>query len=78
MSVQTFLGTIENGQVRLADGILLPERTTVYVVVPDVETPTEPRATRKKVDLAELVSRMPSDYQVHEEDFGKLTGKEEW
>ncbi len=29
-------------------------------------------------NLAEMVSRMPSDYQVSEEDFGEPVGKEEW
>jgi hypothetical protein len=32
----------------------------------------------KKVDLAELVSRMPADYQATEEGFGEPVGKEEW
>ncbi len=30
------------------------------------------------VDLAEMVSRMPADYQATEEDFGGPVGKEEW
>ncbi len=32
----------------------------------------------KKVDLAELVSRMPADYQPTEEGLGEPVGKEEW
>ena len=32
----------------------------------------------KKFDLAELVSRMPTDYQATEEGFGEPVGKEEW
>jgi antitoxin MazE len=32
----------------------------------------------KKFDLAEMVSRMPKDYQVQEESFGKPVGKEVW
>ena len=31
-----------------------------------------------KADLAELVSRMPADYQATEEGFGEPVGKEEW
>jgi hypothetical protein len=36
MSATTFEGVIENGQVRLSAGVVLPERQTVLVVVPDV------------------------------------------
>jgi antitoxin MazE len=32
----------------------------------------------KKFDLEEMVSRMPEDYQVQEESFGKPVGKEVW
>jgi antitoxin MazE len=32
----------------------------------------------RKFDLAEMVSRMPKDYQVHEESFGRPVGKEVW
>lgn len=33
---------------------------------------------RKKFDLKEMVSRMPRNYKVGEESFGKPTGKEVW
>jgi len=36
MSATTFQGVIENGQVRLPAGVILPERGTVLVVVPDL------------------------------------------
>jgi len=39
MSVMTLQGVIENGQIRLADDVHLPEKTTVYVVVPGIEIP---------------------------------------
>jgi hypothetical protein len=74
MAVTTYQGTVENGQVRLADNIHLPEKTKVYVVVPDVETPTNGR----KFDLADMVSRMPEDYRTSEEGFGRPVGREEW
>lgn len=74
MVVTTFQGTVQNGQVRLADDVILPENTKVFVVVPDLE----PAPKVRKFDLAEMVSRMPQDYQVHEESFGKPVGKEEW
>ncbi len=74
MPVTTFQGTVEEGQVKLAADIRLPEKAKVYVVVPDFEG----SASSEKFNLAELVSRMPSDYQVSEEDFGAPVGKEEW
>jgi len=74
MAVTTFQGTVEKGQVKLAANIRLPEKAKVYVVVPDFEE----NANGGKFNLAELVSRMPSDYQVSEESFGEPVGKEEW
>ena len=74
MPVTTFRGTVENGQVRLADDVHLPEKAKVYVIVPDFE----PDAGVKKFDLAEMISRMPPDYQASEEGFGEPVGKEEW
>jgi antitoxin component of MazEF toxin-antitoxin module len=74
MSVTTYQGTVENGQVRLAGNVRLPEDAKVYVVVPDVDS----NESGKKFDLAEMVSRMPPDYQVSEESFGEPVGKEEW
>jgi hypothetical protein len=40
MAVATFEAVVENGQVRLPAGVVLPERQTVFVVVPDPATPT--------------------------------------
>ncbi|HEY0078804.1 MAG TPA: hypothetical protein VGB73_09185 [Pyrinomonadaceae bacterium] len=74
MSVTTYQGRIENGQIRLAEDIRLPENARVYVIVADVE----PDESKKRLDLAEMISRMPSDYQASEEDFGEPVGKEEW
>ena len=36
------------------------------------------KASKPKFDLAEMVARMPRDYQAREESFGKPVGKEEW
>lgn len=36
------------------------------------------KVSKRKFDLAEMVSRMPRNYKVHEEDFGEQVGKEEW
>ncbi len=74
MPITTYRGTIENGQVRLPSNVNLPEKATVYVVVPALEHD----ASAEKFDLAEMISRMPPDYQASEESFGEPIGKEEW
>jgi hypothetical protein len=37
MSVVTFEGVVDKGQIRLKSQVLLPERTRVYVIIPDVQ-----------------------------------------
>lgn len=74
MPVTTFPGTVEDGQVKLAANVHLPEKAKVFVVVPDFDE----QINGKKFDLAELASRMPAYYQTTEEDFGAPVGKEEW
>ena len=37
MAVTTFEGIVENSQIKLRDGVTLPEHTRVYVVIPDRE-----------------------------------------
>ena len=37
MSISTFEGIVENGQIRLRDNVTLPEKTRVYIVIPDIE-----------------------------------------
>ena len=37
MKVTTLAGTVENGQIRLPDNVRLPEKATVYVVIPGLE-----------------------------------------
>ena len=39
MTIATYEGVVENGRVQLPAGVLLPEHTRVYVVVPDVGAP---------------------------------------
>lgn len=35
-NIQTFEGTVENGQIRLRDNVTLPNKARVYVVVPEM------------------------------------------
>lgn len=37
MKVTTYEGIVENGHVRLPANVLLPEKTRVYVVIPEIE-----------------------------------------
>ena len=51
----------------------------VNVSVKDGQIIVEPLVSvRGKYDLRELVSRMPSSYQVEETDWGGPTGNEAW
>jgi len=38
MPVSTFEGIVENGQIRIRENVTLPEKTRVFVVIPDLET----------------------------------------
>lgn len=69
MNVSTYKGTVENGVIKLEINIKLPEKTEVYVVVPE---------EKPKFDLAEMAAKMPKNYSPREEDFGKPVGKEIW
>jgi hypothetical protein len=40
MNVATFQGIVENGQIKLPENVRVPERTKVYVVIPDLGEPT--------------------------------------
>ena len=37
MGIVTLEGVVEQGQIRLKDDIRLPEKTKVYVIVPDIQ-----------------------------------------
>lgn len=40
MNVATFSAVVENGQIRLPENVRLPEKATVYVVVPGITAPS--------------------------------------
>lgn len=42
MAAKTFEGTVENGRIHLRDGTVLPEKTKVYVLVPDWQVADPP------------------------------------
>ena len=43
MPISTFEGIVENGQIRLRESVTLPEKTRVYVVIPDLEAAPKAR-----------------------------------
>jgi len=68
MGVTTIEGVVENGQIRLPAVVRLPERTKVYVVIPDVEMQPvayigSPRLVHPEqaVDFIKEVIEEPSD-----------------
>ena len=69
MSISTYKGTVENGVIKLEINVKLPEKTEVYIIVPE---------EKPKFDLAKMVAEMPEDYTPNEEGFGKPVGKEVW
>lgn len=58
MAVTTFEGIVENGQIRLAANVRLPDKTKVYVVVPALDD--------------KMVARIVSPRLVHLEDLVHL------
>lgn len=60
--------------LELLDGWLegTEQRANVHLVAPEFQK------TSERLDLADLASRMPADYQATEEDSGGPVGKEEW
>jgi hypothetical protein len=58
MTVTTFEGVVENGQIRLATDVHLPDKTKVYVIVPALDN--------------KVVARIVSPRLVHPEDFAAL------
>jgi len=68
MKVATYEATVENGQIRLSEPVHLPERATVYVIVPGVEEAprfhiVSPRLARPETaaDFVKEVTEEPRD-----------------
>ena len=58
-------------QINVGDQVNVSVRDGQIIVEPLIRV-------RGKYDLCELVSRMPSNYQVEETDWGAPAGKEAW
>ena len=62
-------GVLERARIQVGDAVEIAVGEHEIVVR---------KAKRPKYDLAELVSRIPKDYQPEEVDFGPPQGREEW
>ena len=64
-------GVVENGQIRLRDNMILPERTKVYVVIPDVQAAPPARVYSPRLvhpeqvtDFAKQVIEVSADAEL--------------
>jgi len=53
MGIVTYEGIVELGQIRLKDDVRLPDKTRVYVVVPDIEIGKTARISSPRLAHAE-------------------------
>jgi hypothetical protein len=71
MAILTLEGTVENGRIRLPDGVMLPEHAKVYVVVPALESIPPSRAWGPRLAhpeqaayFAKEVTEVPPDAEL--------------
>jgi len=70
MGIVAFEGVVEHGQIRLKAGVRLPEKTEVYVIVPDVQIKRDARIFSPRLVHPEQVADFeleviePSDASV--------------
>ncbi len=66
MQITTIEGVVRNGQIHLSEDVTLPEATTVYVVVPNLEKRTakimSPRLVNK-TDAKRFVKTIEDDVE---------------
>lgn len=57
MTISTFEGIVVNGQIQLHDNVALPDKTRVYVVIPEFEAaPPKARVYSPRLVHPELVN----------------------
>jgi antitoxin MazE len=60
---------LESADISVGDDVeIIPQERQIIIK----------KISRRKFDLAEMVSLMPRNYKAREESFGKPAGKEEW
>jgi hypothetical protein len=58
MAITTYEGVVEKGKIRLKSDVKLPENAKVYVIVPELQTPSKKTA---RVLSPRLVNRKQAD-----------------
>jgi hypothetical protein len=69
MSVVTYEGTVEDGRIRINSDVLLPEKTKVYVVVPDNQN-AAPRIISPRLAHQEQVADFMMEIVEDQSDAG--------
>lgn len=62
---------LEDAHIAIGDDVEVAVKDGTITITPA-------RQVRGRVDLAELLSRLPDDYRPEESDWGKPEGKEAW
>lgn len=70
MTVATWTGIVENGQIRLTEGVRLPEKTLVYVVVPNAVASPPVRVASPRLANPRQASDFTKTVTVESEDAG--------
>lgn len=56
MSISTFEGIVENGQIRLCENVKLPENGKVYIIIPDFDPPPQAHVSSPRLVHPEQAS----------------------
>lgn len=71
MAISTFEGIVENGQIRLRNKVNLPEKTRVFVVIPDFEATPKARVhsphlvhPEQAVDFTKQIVEVSADAEL--------------
>jgi hypothetical protein len=69
MEVTTFQGVVENGKIELGESVKLPEKTIVYVVVPNSANNRIPRIMSPRlIDKSKLVDFEREIIEINEDE----------
>jgi hypothetical protein len=67
----TVEGVVENGQIRLREGVTLPENAKVYVVVPETDVPAGARVYSPRLARPEQAAEF-TKHVLEVRDNGRL------
>jgi hypothetical protein len=70
MKVTAFEGVVEHGAIRLPAGVSLPDKTKVYIVVPDVEMQTVAYISSPRLAHSEQIADFKKEVVVESHDAG--------